>query len=147
MVLKLWQPHSHTDKPQLEHYHTIANGVSTVYQVRISSFRNLFQHLPISAHYPTMQHFDTLKIYSCGKRKKCLLLTISPFLTMFSTHYGTYYAPFNKVGVYCFANVGRLVGRFIGRSVSRPYLVRMITRHRIDLGLSNLAQTCVSGCR
>ena len=29
----------------------------------------------------------------------------------------------------------------------RPNLVRMITRHRIDLGLSNLAQTCVSGCR
>ena len=34
----------------------------------------------------------------------------------------------------------------VGR-VGRPYLVWMITRHRIDLGLSNLAQTCVSGCR
>ena len=28
----------------------------------------------------------------------------------------------------------------------RPNLVRVITRHRIDLGLSNLAQTCVLGC-
>ena len=30
-----------------------------------------------------MPHFDTLKIYSCGKQ------AISPFLTMFSTLYGT----------------------------------------------------------
>ena len=51
--------------------------------------------------------------------------------------------PFNEVGVYCLANVGRSVGL----SVGRPYLVRMITRHRIDLGLSNLSHTCVSGCR
>ena len=49
--------------------------------------------------------------------------------------------PFNEVGVCYFANVARLVDR----SVGRPYLVRMITRHRIDLGLSNFAQTCVSG--
>ena len=51
--------------------------------------------------------------------------------------------PFNEVGVYCFANVGRSVRR----SVGSPYLARMITRHRVDLGLSNLAQTCVVGCR
>ena len=55
--------------------------------------------------------------------------------------------PFNEVGVYCFANVGRSVGPSVGLSVGRPYLVWVITRHRIDLGLSNLAQTCVSGCR
>ena len=29
----------------------------------------------------------------------------------------------------------------------RANLVQMITRHRIDLALSNLAQTCVSGRR
>ena len=29
----------------------------------------------------------------------------------------------------------------------RPNLVRMITRHRYDLGLSNLAQTCILGGR
>ena len=34
-----------------------------------------------------------------------------------------------------------------GPSVGRPYLVRMIARHRIDIGLSNVEQTCVSGCR
>ena len=50
-----------------------------------------------------------------------------------------FYDPFKEVGVYTFANVGRSVGR--------PYLVRMITRDRIDLGLSRLAQTCISGCR
>ena len=48
---------------------------------------------------------------------------------------GGYYAPFNEVGVYCFANVGRSVRPSVGR-VGKPYLVRMITRHRIDLGLS-----------
>ena len=35
----------------------------------------------------------------------------------------------------------------VGRSVGRPNLVRMITRHRIDLGLSNMVQTCVSECK
>ena len=39
--------------------------------------------------------------------------------------------PFNEVGVYCFANVCR---PSVGRSVGRPYLVQMITRHRIDQG-------------
>ena len=29
----------------------------------------------------------------------------------------------------------------------RPNPVRMITRHRIDTALSNLAQTCVLECR
>ena len=38
------------------------------------------------------------------------------------------------------------VDRAVG-CVGRPYLVWMITRHRIDLGLSKLAQTCVLGCR
>ena len=46
--------------------------------------------------------------------------------------------PFNEVVVYCFANVGRSVGR--------PCLVRMITRHRIYLRSSKLAQTCILGC-
>ena len=54
--------------------------------------------------------------------------------------------PFNEMGVYCFATVGPSVILSVGR-VGRPYLVRMITKHRTDLGLSNLAQTCVSGCR
>ena len=44
-------------------------------------------------HYHTMPHFDALKIYSCGKhrekRRNCLEQPISPFLTMFSTLYGT----------------------------------------------------------
>ena len=39
------------------------------------------------------------------------------------------------------------VSRSVGLSVRRPYFVRMITRHRIDLGLSDLSHTCVSGCR
>ena len=43
--------------------------------------------------------------------------------------------------------VGPLVDLSVCRSFGRPYLVRMITRHRIDLDLSNLAQSCVSGCR
>ena len=42
-----------------------------------------------------MPHFDALKIYSCGKhcekRRHCLLQAMSPFLTMFSTLYGTYF--------------------------------------------------------
>ena len=40
-----------------------------------------------------------------------------------------------------------LVGLSVGQSVVRLYLVQMITRHRTDLALSNLAQSCVSGCR
>ena len=43
-----------------------------------------------------MPHFDTLKIYICGKlcgkRRKCLLEAISPFLMVFSTLYGTYFS-------------------------------------------------------
>ena len=46
-------------------------------------------------HYHTVLHFDALKIYSCGKhcekRRNCYLQAISPFLTMFSTLYGTYF--------------------------------------------------------
>ena len=42
-----------------------------------------------------MPHFDSLKIYDCGKhcekRRKCLYQAISPFVTMFSTLYGTYF--------------------------------------------------------
>ena len=37
------------------------------------------------------------------------------------------------------------VGRSVRWSVGSPYLVRMITRHRIDLGSTNLAQTCCLG--
>ena len=48
-------------------------------------------------HFRTMLHFDALKIYySCGKYREksrnCLLQAISPFLTMFSTLYGTYFS-------------------------------------------------------
>ena len=43
-----------------------------------------------------MPHLDALKIYSCGKhcekRRNCLEQAISPFLTMFSTLYGTYFS-------------------------------------------------------
>ena len=42
-----------------------------------------------------MPQFDTLKIYNCGKhcekRRNCLKQAISPFLTMFSTPYDTYF--------------------------------------------------------
>ena len=44
-------------------------------------------------------------------------------------------------------SVGPLVGASVGASVGGPCLVRMITRHRIDLGASNLAQTWVLGCK
>ena len=47
--------------------------------------------------------------------------------------------PLQRSGLYCFANVGLSVGR--------PYLVRMRTRDRIDLGLSNMAQTCNLECK
>ena len=43
-----------------------------------------------------MLHFDAQKIYSCGKhcekRRNCLLQAISPFLTMFSSLFGTYFS-------------------------------------------------------
>ena len=43
-----------------------------------------------------MMHFDTLKIYSCGKhcekRTNCMLYAISLFLTMFSSLHGTYFS-------------------------------------------------------
>ena len=46
-------------------------------------------------HYHKIPHFDALKIYSsgkhCEKRRNCLLQAISPFLTIFSTLYGTYF--------------------------------------------------------
>ena len=46
--------------------------------------------------YHAMLHFDALKIYSCGKhgekRRNCLEQAISPFLTMFSTLYDTYFS-------------------------------------------------------
>ena len=49
----------------------------------------------ILIHYHTMPHFDAPKIYSCEKhcekRRNCLLQAISPFLTMFSTLYDTYF--------------------------------------------------------
>ena len=49
----------------------------------------------VLTHYHTMPHFDALLIYSCGKhcekRRNCLLQAISPFLTMFSILYGTYF--------------------------------------------------------
>ena len=52
----------------------------------------LIYHL---THYHTMPPFDALKTYSCGKhcekRRNCLEQAISPFLTMFSTLYGTYF--------------------------------------------------------
>ena len=47
-------------------------------------------------HYHTMLHFDAIKINSCGKhcekRRNCLKQAISPFPTMFSTLYGTYFS-------------------------------------------------------
>ena len=43
--------------------------------------------------YLTTPHFDARKIHSCEKhrekRRNCLYQAISPFLTMFSTLYGT----------------------------------------------------------
>ena len=52
------------------------------------------RHVKTRAHYSTLLHFNTQKICSCGKhcekRRYCLLQQISPFLTMFSTLYGTY---------------------------------------------------------
>ena len=52
-------------------------------------------------HYHTMPHFDALKIYRCGKhcekRRNCLLKANSPFLTMFSILYGTYFFILNAL--------------------------------------------------
>ena len=46
-------------------------------------------------YYYTMPHFDVLKIYSCRKhckkRRNFLKQAISPFLTLFSNLYGTYF--------------------------------------------------------
>ena len=56
-----------------------------------------------------MPHFVELKIYSCGKhcvkRRNCLLQAISPFLTMFSILYGTYFSfemHFKMLSAICF---------------------------------------------
>ena len=47
-------------------------------------------------HYHTMPHFDALMRYSsgkhCEKRRNCLQQATSPFLTMFSTLYRTYFS-------------------------------------------------------
>ena len=44
---------------------------------------NYLVKCPCLTHYHTMQHFDTLKIYSCGehceKRRNCFQQAISPF--------------------------------------------------------------------
>ena len=64
-------------------------------------FKMLFTQCSLT-HYHTMLHFDTLKIYSCGKhcekRRNCLLQAISPFLIMCSNLYGTSYAPLQRSG-------------------------------------------------
>ena len=48
------------------------------------------------SHSHTMTPFDSLKIYSCRKhcekRRNCLKQAISPFLTMFSILYDTYFS-------------------------------------------------------
>ena len=43
-------------------------------------------------HYHTISNFDTTykAVENNEKRRNCLLQVISPFLTMFSTLYGTY---------------------------------------------------------
>ena len=50
----------------------------------------------VLTHDDTMPHFDTLKIYSCGKhcekKRDCFLQAISHFLTMFPTLFGTYFS-------------------------------------------------------
>ena len=38
-----------------------------------------------------MPHFDALKICSCGKHCEKMQQALSPFLTIFSTLYGTYF--------------------------------------------------------
>ena len=68
----------------------------------LSSIFSITYHVILSTkmkfhliHFHTIPHFDALKIYSCGKhcekRRNCLEQAISPFLTMFSTLYGTYF--------------------------------------------------------
>ena len=56
-----------------------------------------------------MLHFDALKIYICGKhckkRRNCLWQAISPFLSMFSTPYSTYFSfsmHFKMLSAICF---------------------------------------------
>ena len=56
-----------------------------------------------------MPHFDALTIYSCGKHcekgRNCLEQAIIPFLTMFSTLYGTYFSfqmHFKLLSAICF---------------------------------------------
>ena len=49
----------------------------------------------VLTHCHSMLHFNTLKINSygkhCEKRRNCLKQAISPVLTIFSIHYGTYF--------------------------------------------------------
>ena len=52
------------------------------------------ENMGLLTHYNTMPHFDTLKICSCGS---CLEQANSPFLTMFSTLYGTYFFILNAL--------------------------------------------------
>ena len=56
-----------------------------------------------------MPQFDALKIYGCGKhcekRRNCLEQATSPFLTMFSTLYGTHFLfsmHFKMLSAICF---------------------------------------------
>ena len=61
-------------------------------------FRKSESILPgvLLTHYHTLPQFDALKIFSCRKHcekgRNCLLQAISPFLTMFSTLYGTFFS-------------------------------------------------------
>ena len=55
-----------------------------------------------------MPHFDAVKTYCCGKhcekRRTCLKQALSPFLTMFSTPYETYFSfsmHFKMLAVIC----------------------------------------------
>ena len=60
------------------------------------SFLGYFLDFMYLTNYHKMPHFDAQKIYNCGKhsekRRNCLLQAISPFLTLFSTIYGTYFS-------------------------------------------------------
>ena len=61
----------------------------------LNDFYSLKVWLFCLTHYHTMPYFDALKMYKCGKhceeRRNCLKQAISPFLTMFSTLYVTYF--------------------------------------------------------
>ena len=65
-------------------------GLQCLYQCQF-----IVHHIYLT-HYHTMSNIDALKLYSCGKhcgkRRNCLLQAISPFLTLFSTLYGTYFS-------------------------------------------------------